>query len=516
VKNFIKKSVFSGIVLFIFSGIISCEKDFTDIGTSIINNSEFSTKDTILEVIVTSAPITSVRAGGLSLQGRELGQYLLGVYNNPNYEKIEASIVSQLAISTSFKIIETLKITDTTSVHTELDAVILRIPYQATLNSKTEEYRLDSIIGDREVPFTLNVYELSTYLHSLNPSNPTQGNTYQSDDMYTTIGSPLNIDVDYQFIPNKNDTMFVFDRKLSTGATFKDTIKLIKSAPFARIPLNKAKFQEFMDNYDSSEFDSQDAFNDYFRGVMLRATGNDGSLLSLKFSKATNPSIELYFTNTITLDATGAVLDTVKKNHSFQLSGIKNSVYEMTAGNGTTNNNFVIQGTAGNMGEIEIFGQDVDANGIPDQIDELRPKNWLINDASLTFYVDQNVVAFDTITTPYRLFLYKNGTKPSQIKDMLSEGFDLVGGKRELSDDKKPNKYTFRITDYVSDLLSGKTDYAPVLGLKVFNPTDGPASAIDTVIKTYNWNPKTVMLLNHQSANGIRRAQLKISYTEKK
>ena len=40
------------------------------------------------------------------------------------------------------------------------------------------------------------------------------------------------------------------------------------SSSICRIPLNEDKFKElFLDKYESSEFESQDAFNDYFRGL---------------------------------------------------------------------------------------------------------------------------------------------------------------------------------------------------------------------------------------------------------
>ena len=87
-----KKSVYFGVFILFIIGIISCEKDFNDIASNVVKNTKFDTKDTIIEVVITNKAITSVRADGLTIGGT-LGQYLLGVYNNSNYEKIEASIV---------------------------------------------------------------------------------------------------------------------------------------------------------------------------------------------------------------------------------------------------------------------------------------------------------------------------------------------------------------------------------------------------------------------------------------
>ena len=527
-KIFIKRTIFLGVLLFVFSGIISCEEDFTDIGSSIISNTKFITKDTILEVEIAPVTIEKVRADGLALSGLILGEYLLGVYNNSaNYEKIEASIASQLRVSSAWTVNHlTDQAKDTSYIHTELDTVILRIPYQATLTSGTTgEYTLDSIVGNTTIPFTFNIYELNTYLNTLDPSSPSNSNSYQSslhvDEFYIkkTPGTPLNEELNYQFIPNETDTVFYATRRAKSQADFGilgvldsiavDTIVLSGKAPFARIPLKKEKFQEFMDLYESVEFDSQEAFNNYFRGVILEATGENGSLIPLNFSGNTTPSIEVYYTNTVLSKVADTVISISKQNHSYQLGGIANSIYKMSGTPASATENFILQGTAGTMANVAIF---------KDGLADLQAKNWLINDASLTFYVDQDIVQYDTINTPSRLFLYKNGDEnhdnPSQIKDMFTEGESAFGGFRERTEDGKPNKYNFRITDYVSDLLSGESNYNPVLGLKVHNTTD--ASTADTIVQNYNWNPRMVTLLNHLSTDRDRRAQLKISYSIEK
>ena len=81
----------------------------------------------------------------------------------------------------------------------------------------------------------------------------------------------------------------------------------------------------------------------------------------------------------------------------------------------------------------------------------------------------------------------------------------------------KKKKYEIRIGDYISDLLSGEINTNPNLVLKVYNvDTDVPFSnnALDTIVKTYNWNPRSVRLLNHLQENGSKRAKLIISYSE--
>lgn len=506
-KNIKQKIYFIGVLLLFCTGIISCEKDFTDIGTTIVSNTKFSTGDTIIEVVITPKKVERVRADGLALGGLQ-NQYLLGVYNNPNYQKIAASIVSQLTIP--FDLSMNNGDTDSTTVHTELDVVYLRIPYQATLTSgTTSTYTLDSIIGDTTKAFHLNVYESASYLDNLNPQNPTTSNSYFSDHIYDKSGTALNEVVDYPFKPNAKDTVLYIDRTLKSGETFKDSINIENNIPFARIKLKRDTFLTFMEKFDEAEFASQAAFNVYFKGIILEATGEEGSLMSLSFSGTNQPSIDMYYTNTITLDRTNEVYDTIVSSKSFKLGSITNSIYSMGAYPTLSDEQTILQGTAGSEATIAFFNDDI-AN--------LVDKNWLINDAKLEFYVDQNVVGYDTIATPFNLYLYKDTTpKPTQIKDIFQDGGVQYDGGLEYDSDGKPYKYSFGITDYISDILTGEVSDNPPLGIRVLNTaTDFPTSFNDTLVEFYNWNPKAVTILNEKSSVSEKRAQLKISYSIKK
>ena len=508
----IKKSAYLGVVILFITAIISCEKDFTDIASNVVTNSKFDTKDTIIEVVVTNKAITNVRADGLAIGGT-LGQYLLGVYNNPNYEKVEASIVSQLAIDASINVADKTYGTDTTVV-TTIDTVFLKLPYQATLKADTTaDYDLDSIIGDPTKAFNFNLYRTDTYMNRLDPVDPSKTNEYLSNHAYQIIPGELNAQVDYQFKPDANDTLMVYKRRLSNGLVYQsDTLRLTNNNPFARIPLDEAKIKAlFVDQYGSANFESQEAINEYIKGLYLEAKGNEGSLIGFNITSTDatlRPSLEIRYTNTI-LKNGSVVVDTIMKSNSFLLSNFSTSLYKMEEKTYPNDNNIVVQGAAGNMAQIEML--------TGTQLNDLRSKNWLINEASLTFYVNQNIVDFDTIQTPNKLFLFKDGDVASQIKDHFSEGPTVFDGNLILTDNK-PDYYKFRITDYLSDLLLGNSSYNPKLGLKVFNnPTDGYTSLVDTLVTSYSWNPKTVTLLNHNKvANGERRAKLKISYSVKK
>ena len=281
-----KATVSVAMTVLLFVSIVSCEEDFTDIGTSIVNNGEFSTNDTVFEIEVTGKNIENVQADGFEIGG-VLGQYLLGVYNNSNYKKIEASIISQLAIPFDLTIVDNEYGSDTTVV-TTIDTVLLRIPYNASLLATTtinSNYQLDSIIGNQLVPFTLNVFRLETYLSNLNPSSPALLNAYPSDQIYDAGTQKLNSVENIQFMPNSRDTANFITRKLSTGEVYTtDTIAFPNLTPSISIPLKEDLIKELLfDQYETSNFASQDAFNNYFRGIKIQAEGDSGFVDVFKF-----------------------------------------------------------------------------------------------------------------------------------------------------------------------------------------------------------------------------------------
>ena len=531
-KKIFKKSVYIGVVVSLFAVVISCEKDFTDIGSNVISNTKFNTNELTVDITVENSIVERVLSDNIS---QEPGQYLLGVYANSNYEKLEASIVSQLSISTDLELVDSDTITkyqtSTSNIVTTIDTVFIKLPYQATLTDITSSgptYTLDSIIGDKTKAFNINVYESDTYLSSLDPLDPSKNNSYYSNFDFQKKGTELNDKINFEFIPSENDTVIYVKRRTSHNVLITtDEVKYENTSnssipiPFARIPLKEEVFKQlFLNKYADSEFDSQEEFNDYFRGIIIEASGSEGSLVSFNFINNTadlNPSIEVYYTNTVLNNQTGDTIKTFRQNNSFPFSGVRANSFKMEEKMYPVNNEVKIQGTAGSEAKIDLFGPDVDNNGIADKIEELRARNLLVNDATLTLYVNQSI---DTTVAPFRLFLYKsdesNALNPllTQIKDATSEAsFGGIDGFLDRDASGKKEKYTFRITDYVSDLLSGESNYSPDLKLKVFNSTDMPTASTDTIFTYKSWNPKAVTLYNHSLGNGDKKAQLKITFS---
>ncbi|WBX73553.1 DUF4270 family protein [Tenacibaculum pacificus] len=530
----IRKIGVLGISLLCLATIISCEKDFNDVGGRVIDNTKFETGELLLDVAIEKIDISdsntndaykAVRADNISTT---VGEYWLGVYKNGGYKGIEASIISQLKLLNNPKIKDTkpaTKIGEIDSIYV-LDKVILKIPYTATnIGKETDgkpKFRLDSILGDISIPMPLNIYRNGTYLSELNPSNPANQNSFQSNHSYIK-SELLNENTGFTFKPSPKDTMLILTRNISNGNTYKDTIKLANKAPFLTIPLDKEKMKTiFWDKFKDTEFSSSSTFNNYFRGLIIETEGSNGTIFPLSLL-GTNASVSVDFLYTITTfqkkegEATLVLKDTLPNTYSFPLSGIRNSKYVMSpATTAVPSNNFVIQGTAGTMAKVTILNES--------KLQELRDDKLLINDASLTFYVNQNINTNKNIV-PQKLFIYQNidkGTKgivPTQLTDAYKETATF-GGYIQLSEDDKPEKYSFSIKDYISDLLDGTTSDIEPLILKVYNnPTDSAIknNAIDVNVRTYNWNPRGVTLLNgSETANGVKRAVLKISYSKEK
>ena len=555
--NIFKKHTYVGVLFLSLAGIVSCEKDFTDIGTGVISNTEFSTGEVVLEVEIIQNNITSVRADNISLNTLE--EYWLGVYNTPYAEKIEAGFVSQLSLPSDLVVSEA-SINDTTTVYS-LDKVILKIPYTSVFVSKEADgkskFRLDSILGNPSIPTELEVYRNGTFINRLDPADPSKENSFSSDFVYQE--EELLTAVGFTFKPSAVDTVFYFNRAdrsiaLNSTTSIQDTLKLSTAsslaAPFLAIPLDLDEMKRlFWDKFEDPDFSSSAEFQTYFKGIIIKTKGADGALVPINLASESTPSIDFFYAKTILKGSD--VIENTTSTYSFPLSNARSSTYTMSpASMSVPNENFIIQGTAGASATVKILGvnllelensnpldpileykdKDVNNDGFLDLeelaslTDEINQEGLLVNDALLTFYVN-TVASPDADILPQKLLIYKNiemngRVTPTHIEDSYTE-FASFGGGLLLDEDGTPERYNFKVTDYISNLLDGTNDDLPTLELKVFNKvTDLPVNgsgALDVSVKTYNWNPRAVLLLNgDNTTNGVKKAQLKISYTEKK
>ncbi|HCE55216.1 MAG TPA: hypothetical protein DER05_09530 [Lutibacter sp.] len=493
-----------GLFSIVFFTIISCEKEIESIGVNLVDNNNFSTDKQITDVTTANKDIAKVPASGVA-------QYLLGVYSDNEFGTLKASIVSQLNLPVSG---------DAYNYGTNygIDSVLLFIPYQATKLAEKyadgkPKFSIDSVFGDANVEFKLGIYELKTYLNTLDPVDPSKPAVYYSDKEFQKGDTPFYTG---NFKVNANDTVAYIKRYMPNGITVykKDTIKATDKTPSIKIPLNENLIKQiFVDNAAGTEFQSLDNFQRYFRGFYIEAealTSNKSHLVSLAMS---NAKMIIYYSKDenegATVDLNGNKINgeqgvRTKHNFEFAFGAIKSNMLKRDlAPHQSGEDRLYVQGAAGSMATIDLFKNE--------NIIDLQKNNWLINDASLTFYVDQNAASN---IAPEQLFIY-NYTENLQLTDVMTEGLVAVGGLLERDDNGKPYRYVFKITDYISKLLKSTEPLDLVkIGLKVYNPSDTPSAIDDVKIKDYSWTPKGVVLFGDDPSFGDKRVKLEISYTK--
>lgn len=493
-----------GLFSIVFITLISCEKEIESIGVNLVDNNNFTTDKKITEVITINKNIDNVPASGVS-------QYLLGVYSDNEFGTLKASIVSQLNLPVTG---------DAYNYGTNfgIDSVLVFIPYQSTKSAEKysdgkPKFTIDSVFGNPDVQFQLGIYELKTYLNTLDPNDPSKPAIYYSDKEFQKGDTPFYLG---NFKVNPNDTVAYIKRYMPNGVTaYKtDTIKQTDKSPSIKIPLNKNLVKQmFVNNAAGAEFQSLDAFQHYFRGFYVEAaalTSNNAHLVSLNM---TNAKMVIYYSKDenegATVDLNGNKINgeqgvRTKHNFEFAFGAIKSNVLKRdTAPHQSGENKLYVQGAAGSMAVVDLFKNE--------NITELQQNKWLINDASLVFYVDQNAAS---AIVPEQLFIY-NFTDNLQLTDVMTEGLAAVGGLLEKDAAGKPYRYVFKITDYISRLLRTDEPLELVkIGLKVYNPSDTPSAIDDVKVKAYSWTPKGVVLYGDDPSFGDKRVKLEISYTK--
>jgi len=509
-------------ITFLF-GIISCEKDLEDIAIGLVDNQYFTVGDTIFEVIAYNVNVDSSRVdNNLS----KLTLPLLGISRDESFGLKKGIFISQVylpILAVDF------------GENATIDTVILDIPYFATRSEEDQDavdpetgepindedgnpiqvpnFTLDSVYGNTSQAFNIAVSELGTFLNELDPNDPTKKNAYYSDKEYQLEAELFSDD----FKTNRNDTVLYVLRKSLDGDPNTideiDTVKAQGGVPSMKFNLDENFFKiNFIDNPNSSDFDSNANFTRFFKGLYMEANGPDGALINVL---GTTASMTIYYTNDVEVD--GEIVRTARSMR-FPFGGVSTGKYDNYYSGFPVEDDLLnpdiengerklyVQGAAGTEAIIELFSQET--------VEMLRNENLLINEANLKIYIDDN----QDDEVPRRLFLY-NYDDNSTLKDYRFDGGSGVyGGDLQYDDDGNPDYYKFRITFYVSDVLDS-TDPIKLskLALRNFVLTDIPTiGVLDTVVKDYNWIPKGVVLKGNLPELDEERIKLELFYSKSK
>ncbi len=534
-----------GAILFIIIALASCEEDFSNIQTDIIDQNFNTELDESRTVIAYSKKISSV-------QSNRLPVYQLGVYNDPVFGKTTAHLLAQVTLGTG----------DTDPDFgdcTVLDSVVLYIPFfsEATVDGEETTYELDSIYGND--PVNISIYESNLFLRNLDPESgfeelqnyySNQGQLFK-DHIITGGVNNLNYTIE-DFIPS-DQPHTILETETNEQGEEVDVIRQLP--PGIRIKLPIPFFQEkIIDNEGSLALLNNNNFREFFRGLFfeVETAKDDGNLFLFDISDTdndplNNARINLYYTfSSLNVGQSCGDEDVDEFHGDLELlfNAISVNVFEenipllindiLTNANTTEGEeNLYVRGGEGILTIIELFGEDLDGNGVADELEDLRDKAWLINEANLIFYVDQDEIDGGS-AEPERLIIFdtKNGRRLIDYNLDLTSNLEPVDaitehlGRLERGSDGNGDFYKIKITTHLSDIINRDSLNVP-LGLMVSQnvtvagfqdledslvPRQGisikeiPASSVVA--------PQGTVLFGNRTGNTDKRLKLQIFYTE--
>lgn len=517
-------------LLSIFS-LLSCDKDFNEVGSDLVNNNHFGVLSETYPVIAYNQKISAIESNNLPINP-------LGIYDNPAFGTTTASFVTQLDLASNAYAVGTNPV---------IESVELRIPYYTTLKTTNTDgshvYELDSIYGAANGKIKLSVYESGYFIRDLDPND----NFLSTQKFYTDekavienklIGSRLNNDVE----PTQNDSFFFSNAEfveITKDSEGKETKNY--TAPQMRLKLDKTYFQtKILSQNGISKLASKELFKDYFRGLFFkveRSGVNEPAMAMLNFSLG---SVVIKYKE----DATKVGDARVEKTITLNLAGNRISFPEVSNENvdylnATTNPStsgdakLYLKGGAGSMAIIDLF-----AAG---EIAQIKAKGWLINEANLVFNIDTDAMADAKTSEPNRIFLYDLNNRRTLIDYALDQTTTTSNAKKNkiifggyinnsTTGTKKGLTYKIRITNHIRNLI--KKDSTNVkLGLVVTenialttqNSWRNPFSVAISPTKSVNaktpqasvMNPLgTILYGSNPAVPADKRLKLEIIYTK--
>ena len=492
-KSFLKISS----LLFLFVLLISCDKDFNSLDSEVIGDDHFD-----LELYDEATVVAYSKATGV-VQTNNLPLNALGIYKNDFFGTTKAHFVTQVELGSE---------NPSFGFNPIIDSVYLYVPYftelKSTETSGERVYELDSIYGNAETgKFRLKVLENGYYLRDLDPADNLQSSQrYFNDDKATKIdpfkGSELlnnssNIAQNNEFYFSKKE-LYIYKTNGaglyvdSNGAVLSDqnnvTLRVIKErkTPGMWLDLKNSFFQQkILDAASTANLFSNNAFKNYFRGLLFEVeeiNPDQGALAVLDFSKAELKILYKAASEAVSVEnptptrtrrtfslKMGYNASTTLRNNSINLLEYNNST-EYDAGLAGSNevlgsDRLYVKGGNGSVAFIDLF--------TPTELETLRnnvaTKNWLVNDARLTFYVDKTAMTNVPKTSePERIYIYDatnnlvlvDYTFDSSSSANLKNSKVVFGGmiQRETTGPKKGIKYTIRLTEHIKRILKADSN----------------------------------------------------------
>ena len=523
---------------------LSCEEDYTEIGTDVINNQNISIDNQ-------SYPAKTYNKRTTPFQSNNLPSNLLGYYYDPNFGGTTAHFLSQLTpqnFSPSF------------GNNPVLDSVLLTIPYASKTDG--EAYTLDSLYGNG--PIKLSVFKNNFFLRNFDPGSDLDDFQAYYSNGALSASEGLNLaDLEAQLLYTSdefapNNATIDLEEINEDGETFvSETL-----TPSLRIRLDNPDIlpQDFWENLifekeDDDELSSASNFYNYFRGLYFKVepvSPSSGSMVQLNFSSA-NAHVKLHYSFESDPDDNG---DTTINQGVYQLnfSGNKTTLFENNFNTGFLqaidaadeiqgDAQLFLKGGEGSMAVVELFSEDEAGNDFDDfitdfreiinegQPDEERIIKRLINEAYLEFYVDEASLDINT-DFPNRIYVYDleynvpllDYNQDSSVNTSTSDSkfIHLVPLSVETDDQGNTyKKYKVRLTSHLNNIIVNDVTNLR-LGVVV---SSNVGAAINQKLLTYDplvkgiptgtiLSPKGVILHGSNSNDPLKKVKLNIYYSQ--
>ncbi|WP_420320635.1 DUF4270 domain-containing protein [Flagellimonas sp.] len=410
-------------------------------------------------------------------------------------------------------------------------------------NTFPKRLDLDSIFGNREATFNLKVARNTFFLRDLDPNtNFEEAQEYFSNHDFT----PFEGEVFFEGPVTINDEEMLFfnEDDPETDDVDESTTVRTRLNPGIRVPLNNDFFQTILDKEGKSELLSQSNFRDFFRGIRISGQSDMEELMFLLDLTQANITITYNYQD---YNATDDVIETAERDFVLNLLVNNNGIISGNAvntfvdepfpvdvvnalDNGENASRIYLKGGTGTLAEIRLFEET--ENGGADIINQIRSNNWIINEANLVFYVDQDQLTAGggTVVEPPRLYLYNGETNqlifnPATENNETNEPLGLFLDYDAILE-KESNrgvKYTVRITEHINNIIIRDSTNAKLaltltsnIGLGTVTEAVGIQEPVLEVPVMANINPLGTVLFgsNVAPANEDKKLKLEIYYTQ--
>ena len=343
-------------------------------------------------------------------------------------------------------------------------------------DSENSVYDIDSIYGNRNSEFTLQVHELTYYLNDYDPLTNFQSSQiyYSNRDYYTEgfVGATL---FDGRIKLNFDEIRFYYNEDDPDTPDIDETTQVEnRLTPRLRIPLDPNFFQEKLIDLEGTEsLLSEISYQKDMRGLIIRTENFSDDLYMLLDIQNAEIKISYEFKDNNTQgtleDLTDDTIEILERNFSLGLGGaflnvLNNEVFESSINkriadskNNIPTDKLFIQSSRLH-GKIRLFSNE-DPN-VNEQLNSIRDENLLVNQANLIFHVDPEVPVEQYTAQRLYLFNLNNG---APMIDYFSDGSTsnfgtnankgVFGGKLELDENGNPSQYKFNITNHISNII---------------------------------------------------------------